>query len=391
MKLTLGSWRSGVALGVAALLLSGCLRSNVEYFASDSLGGRDNGSAGSALAQAALIDELQQWAVGANGAASGRAAFQQPFTGGTNIVGIIPGTDLASQYVMIGAHYDGHGSDSSCAGKSASDSICNGATDNAAGAAVVLDVAKYLAEGPTRPRRSVIVALWDREEDGLLGSQAYVAAPLVPLASTVAYVNLDIQGANLRPSLRKFTFAVGAETGGPVLVDAVTRAAAPGPLTTEQFSLVFGEGRSDHAVLVNAGVPSVFLTDSTGPCYHTVDDEVGVVDFTKLDAQLGTARRLTLDLATRAATPTLTTGLPLATFHDAQVLQVVGQHLGADLSTFSTADQTTITGSQATVDSAVAGGPANFTNTVMTSVLLAAQSTVTVLTHGPCDGFLAPS
>ena len=48
----------------------------------------------------------------------------------------------------------------------------------------------------------MIVALWDAEEDGLLGSAAYVADPIVPLAQTVAYVNFDIQGTNIAPSLR---------------------------------------------------------------------------------------------------------------------------------------------------------------------------------------------
>ena len=49
------------------------------------------------------------------------------------------------------------------------------------------------------PRRTVILALWDREEDGLVGSRSYVAHPLVPLTQTVAYVNFDIQGSNLLP------------------------------------------------------------------------------------------------------------------------------------------------------------------------------------------------
>ena len=57
--------------------------------------------------------------------------------------------------------------------------------------------------------------VWDREEDGLLGSAYYVNHPIVPLAKTVGYVNFDIQGANLLPSLRNVSFAVGAETGGP--------------------------------------------------------------------------------------------------------------------------------------------------------------------------------
>ena len=62
-----------------------------------------------------------------------------------------------------------------------------------------------------------MLALWDAEEDGLLGSLRYVGHPLVPLASTVAYVNFDILGADLLPSLRDVSFAIGAETGGAAL------------------------------------------------------------------------------------------------------------------------------------------------------------------------------
>ena len=78
----------------------------------------------------------------------------------------------------------------------------------------------------------MIVAFWDREEDGLLGSLAYTQSPLVPLADTVGYVNFDIQGANLLPALRNTTFAVGAESGGTRFQDIVRAAADPQSLDT---------------------------------------------------------------------------------------------------------------------------------------------------------------
>ena len=102
----------------------------------------------------------------------------------------------------------------------AGDTICNGATDNAAGVAATLAIGRAIATQSTPPRRSVILAFWDREEDGLLGSQFYTQNPLVPLAATVGYVNFDIQGANLLPSLRNTTFAVAAETGGARLKES---------------------------------------------------------------------------------------------------------------------------------------------------------------------------
>ena len=99
---------------------------------------------------------------------------------------------------MVGAHYDHLGS--SCPTAVAGDTICNGATDNATGVAATLAIGRAIAAQSKPPRRSVILAFWDREEDGLLGSQFYTQNPLVPLADTVGYVNFDIQGANLLPT-----------------------------------------------------------------------------------------------------------------------------------------------------------------------------------------------
>jgi Zn-dependent M28 family amino/carboxypeptidase len=122
------------------------------------------------------------------------------------------------------------------------DTICNGATDNAAGVAAVLAIACGIAALPNPPRRSVVLAFWDSEEDELIGSAHYVANPLVPLASTIAYVNFDIQGANLLPSLRNFTFAVGPETGGTPLRALVDPIAAGSALDVRALGFIFGQG-----------------------------------------------------------------------------------------------------------------------------------------------------
>ena len=160
-----------------------------------------------------IISRLKGYgATGLNSTATGDDRFRQPFTAGTNIVGIIPGTELPNEYVIVGGHYDHLGS--ACRGSGAVDAICNGATDNGAGVAATIEVGHAIADLPGGPRRSVVIALWDGEEDGLLGSAYYTQHPLVPLAQTIAYVNFDIQGANLLPSLRSSSFAVGAETGG---------------------------------------------------------------------------------------------------------------------------------------------------------------------------------
>ena len=104
---------------------------------------------------------------------------------GISVFGEIPGTDLASEVVIMGAHLD-----TTAAG--------TGATDNATGSAAMLEAVRVIQALGLRPRRTIRVALWGGEEHGLLGSRAYVAehygsaAEPKPGHSTVAaYFNLD--------------------------------------------------------------------------------------------------------------------------------------------------------------------------------------------------------
>ncbi len=83
----------------ASILLSSCLLGDVRYLAGDDLGGRDNGTAGSLLAQQHLLGYLRQWTDGAVDGETGDDAYRQTTTsGGTNLVGILPGSDLADEY-----------------------------------------------------------------------------------------------------------------------------------------------------------------------------------------------------------------------------------------------------------------------------------------------------
>lgn len=81
---------------------------------------------------------------------------------GYNVIAEIPGTDLKDEVVMLGAHYDSWHSGT-------------GATDNAAGSAVCLEAVRIIQALGLKPRRTIRVALWSGEEQGLLGSRAYVA------------------------------------------------------------------------------------------------------------------------------------------------------------------------------------------------------------------------
>lgn len=104
-----------------------------------------------------------------------------------NVIAELPGTDKADEVVMLGAHFD-----SWHAG--------TGATDNAAGAAVMMEAMRILKTTGVRLRRTVRIGLWSGEEQGLLGSRAYVAAHLgdpatmqlkAEHARLTGYFNLD--------------------------------------------------------------------------------------------------------------------------------------------------------------------------------------------------------
>jgi len=106
---------------------------------------------------------------------------------GSNIVGEIPGTDLAGEVVMLGAHFDSH-------------PFATGATDNATGSTAMLEAMRIIKTLGLKPRRTIRIGLWGGEEQGLLGSRAYVLAhfadpqtmQLKPEhAKLAAYFNLD--------------------------------------------------------------------------------------------------------------------------------------------------------------------------------------------------------
>lgn len=290
--------------------------------------------------------------------------------------------------MIVGAHYDHIGSN--CPSLEPGDDICNGATDNAAGSAAVLAIGRQLAAAPVPPRRSVILAFWDAEEDGLLGAFHYVANPLVPLVDTVAYVNFDIQGANLLPSVRNVSFAIGGETGGSTLEALVRGAIALETLDTQPVSLVFGQGRSDYLAFSQSEVPTVFFSDSTGGCYHTTSDEVDVVDFGKHQKQARIGYYVTNGLIDGDARPAFVSGLPAATFEDlVSVRDIIDMGL-ADLGLFGPEDQATLQGFAAFLEGLVQEGDSEFGNEDIGPFLAGTSSVISTLANVPCDGFLAP-
>jgi len=168
-----------------------------------------------------------------------------------NVIGIVPGSDpkLKEQAVVYSSHWDHMGM---AEDKGQPDRIYNGAIDNASGVAALLTMA---AEAAKKPARRTQVFLWPAaEEHGLLGSAAYVANPVVPLARTAADLNLD--SLNFAGRTRDIGVP-GAKRSS--LYDAAVQVAGKMGLkvapTTPDLSGAFF--RADHFSFVKAGVPAI--------------------------------------------------------------------------------------------------------------------------------------
>ncbi len=105
-----------------------------------------------------------------------------------NIVAILPGSERPQESVFYSGHWDHLGNKSD---QTDVDQIYNGAIDNADGLAAALEVAHAFAAMEPRPERSVVIMLPTLEESGLLGSRYYAEHPVLPLATTVAMINMD--------------------------------------------------------------------------------------------------------------------------------------------------------------------------------------------------------
>jgi len=100
---------------------------------------------------------------------------------------------LKNEAIVIGAHYDHLGLGGEGSGSlSARTGIHHGADDNASGVAGLIELARMLSSH--KQKRTVVFIAFSGEEEGLIGSSYYVNHPIVPLANTVAMINMDMIG-----------------------------------------------------------------------------------------------------------------------------------------------------------------------------------------------------
>lgn len=162
-----------------------------------------------------------------------------------NVVAEIPGTDKAGEVVMLGGHLDAWHS-------------ATGATDNAVGSATMLEAIRILQAIGVRPRRTIRVALWSGEEQGLLGSQAYVKQhfgsaenPKPEFAGFAGYFNID-SGTGRARGMTVF----GPAEAGRILREATAPFADNGFLGANATNSR-RRGGSDHTSFNEAGLPGI--------------------------------------------------------------------------------------------------------------------------------------
>jgi len=172
----------------------------------------------------------------------------------SNVLGQLPGRGpLAREAVMISGHYDHFGISTPVSG----DSIYNGAEDNASGTAAVLGAAEAFIRGGARTKRSIVFVAFTAEESGLLGSQAYVAKPTIPLSRIAAILNLDVM--NLYGRTRDVS-ALGLDQSSLGTVFESAAAAEGLRVTVNHGALVRGAYfRSDHFPFARAGIPGTSI------------------------------------------------------------------------------------------------------------------------------------
>ena len=175
-----------------------------------------------------------------------------------NVLAKIEGADpqLKGQVIVYTAHWDHLG-----VGEPVGDDrIYNGAVDNAVGTAGLLEIARAFARLPAPPRRSILFIAVTAEEQGLLGSEYYAAAPAYPLAKTVAVINIDT--INVHGRTRDVTvIGLGASELDEYVRDAAgEQGRIVKPDSEPEKGYYF---RSDHFSFAKRGVPALNMDEGT--------------------------------------------------------------------------------------------------------------------------------
>jgi len=206
-----------------------------------------------------------------------------------NIIGVIEGNN-PDKIIVLGAHYDHMGISNGY--------IWNGADDNGSGVVGVMTLAKALIESGVKPEKTIIIALWTAEEEGMLGSRYYIQNLSYPINYLKLNMNFDMISryfsdeetrkvtmtyTNSIPRIKEITSDNLNKYGIDLLVDYQPSA---NPV-----------GASDEATFINAGIPIIRIKTVHRNEYHTPDDELNTIDWDIMEKIIKIGFTIIWDLA----------------------------------------------------------------------------------------------
>ena len=231
--------------------------------------------------------------------------------------------------IVIGAHYDHLGRGGEEGRGERKNEVYYGADDNASGVAGMLELARLFSTH--RPRRTIVFIAFGGEEEGLLGSNFYVNHPVVPLAQTVAMINMDmigrlkdnkliIGGVGTAGEWRQWIAKANLETWSGAML---SQTSAAGSVSRGQilnlvkpFALTLNEdgyGPSDHASFYAKQIPVLFLWTGTHEDYHKPSDTADKIDYEGEARIIAFVVNLLRTLDASASRPTFTVAKSEAT------------------------------------------------------------------------------
>lgn len=194
-----------------------------------------------------------------------------------NVLGMIPGKNT-KEYVIVGAHFDHLGIDPVLDG----DQIYNGADDNASGVSAVLQIARAFLASGQQPERNVIVAFWDGEEKGLLGSKYFVQT--CPFLSQIkGYLNFDMIGRNNKPQQPKqvvYFYTAAHPVFGDWLKEDIRKYGLQ--LEPDYRAWENPIGGSDNGSFAKVGIPIIWYHTDGHPDYHQPSDHADRLNWDKV-------------------------------------------------------------------------------------------------------------
>ncbi len=238
--------------------------------------------------------------------------YELPFDSGTNVVGVLPGTDpaLAERFVLVMAHYDHLGV--------IEGQVHPGATDNASGVAAVLEIARQVSRQPVGPKRSIAFCAFDCEERGLIGSKMFTQRKDFPRRRIACAVNIDMLGHEPVDEEGCVLLELGSRGVTGVMQSLRQQAGR------EHIRLLpipgSGQGMgSDHATFRELGIPYLFFCCGVFDGLHTPSDTADRLNYDHMQQDVAVIvaavraladqpERVRITVASRPATRPKSTG-----------------------------------------------------------------------------------